>query len=66
LPLNTPSEPLIQQAGVSVIMVCSRGQQSAILPSDDDIANMIVNRRVDLESQQLLDILRHRAVITQN
>jgi peptidyl-prolyl cis-trans isomerase SurA len=66
LPLNTPSPPLIQQSGVSVVMVCSRGQQSAILPSDQDIANMIVNRRVDLESQQLLDILRHRAVITQS
>jgi peptidyl-prolyl cis-trans isomerase SurA len=66
LPLNQPSPPLIQQAGVSVVMVCSRGQQSAILPSDEDIANMIVNRRVELESQQLLDILRHRAIITQH
>jgi peptidyl-prolyl cis-trans isomerase SurA len=66
LPLNTPSQPLIQQSGVSVVMVCSRGQQSAILPSDQDIATTIVNRRVELESQQLLDILRHRAVITQN
>jgi peptidyl-prolyl cis-trans isomerase SurA len=66
LPLNQPSEPLIQPDGVSVVMVCARGQQAAALPSDQDIANMIVNRRVDLESQQLLDILRHRAVITRN
>ena len=49
-----------------MVMVCSRDQEAAALPSDDDIANMIINRRVDLESQQLLDILRHRAVITQN
>jgi peptidyl-prolyl cis-trans isomerase SurA len=66
LPLNQVSEPLIQPDGVSVVMVCSRDQEAAALPSDDDIANMIINRRVDLESQQLLDILRHRAVITQN
>lgn len=66
LPLDTPSEPLVQQAGVSVVMVCSRGQQAAVLPSDDDIRNMIIERRVELESQQLLDILRHRAVITQD
>jgi peptidyl-prolyl cis-trans isomerase SurA len=66
LPLNKPSVPLVQQDGVTVVMVCARGEQAAQLPGDDDIANMIVNRRVDLESQQLLDILRHRAVITQN
>lgn len=66
LPLNTPSPPLIQQSGVSVVMVCSRDQKSAILPSDQDIETMIVNHRVELESQQLLDILRHRAVITQH
>jgi peptidyl-prolyl cis-trans isomerase SurA len=66
LPLNQPSPPLVQQDGVTAVMVCSRGLQAAALPSDDDISDMIVNRRVDLESQQLLDILRHRAVITQN
>jgi len=66
LPLNKPSVPLVQQAGVSMVMVCSRNEQAAALPSDNDISNMIVNRRVELESQQLLDILRHRAIIQQN
>jgi len=66
LPLNKASVPLVQQDGVTVVMVCSRSQQAAQLPPDDDIANMIISRRVDLESQQLLDILRHRSVITQN
>lgn len=66
LPLNKPSPPLVQQDGVSAVMVCSRGLAAAALPGDSDISNMIVSRRVDLESQQLLDILRHRAVITQN
>jgi peptidyl-prolyl cis-trans isomerase SurA len=66
LPVGKPSPPLVQQDGVSSVMVCSRGLQAVALPSDDDIATMIINRRVDLESQQLLDILRHRAVISQN
>ena len=63
LPLDQPSVPLVQQDGVAVVMVCARGMQAPSLPSDQDIANMIINRRVDLESQQLIDILRHRAVI---
>jgi peptidyl-prolyl cis-trans isomerase SurA len=66
LPLNHASEPLVQRAGVAVVMVCGRSQQAATLPPDDQIANLIVNHRVELESQQLLDILRHRSVITQN
>ncbi len=65
LPLNKSSPPLVQQDGVTAVMVCSRGLAAA-LPGDNDISNMIVNRRVDLESQQLLDILRHRSMITQN
>jgi peptidyl-prolyl cis-trans isomerase SurA len=60
------SKPLVEQSGVSVIMLCARQSEAASLPSDDQIANIIVERRVELESNQLLDILRHRAVITQN
>jgi peptidyl-prolyl cis-trans isomerase SurA len=60
------SVPLVAQDGVSVVMLCSRQQQAATLPSDDDIANIIIERRVELESQQLLDDLRHRSMITQN
>ncbi|HUW81076.1 MAG TPA: peptidylprolyl isomerase [Acidocella sp.] len=59
------SEPLVAQDGVSVVMVCSRQEQAASLPSDKDIAQIIVERRVELESQQLLDDLRHRSIITQ-
>ncbi len=66
LPLDHASEPLVQRAGVAVVMVCGRSQQAATLPSDDDIANLIISHRVELESQQLLDILRHRSVIVQN
>jgi peptidyl-prolyl cis-trans isomerase SurA len=60
------SQPLVAQDGVSIVMVCSRQDQAVSLPSDDTIANIIVERRVELESQQLLDNLRHRSIITQD
>jgi peptidyl-prolyl cis-trans isomerase SurA len=60
------SQPLIAQDGVSVVMLCSSQQQAETLPSDDDISNIIVQRRVELESQQMLDQLHHRSIITRN
>jgi len=58
------SQPLVAQDGVSVVMLCSRGSEAQTLPPDEEIANIIVARRVDLESKQLLDTLRHRSIIT--
>lgn len=66
LPLNTLSRPLVEAAGVSVVMVCNRAQEKAQLPSDKDISNMIVERRVELASEQMMDQLRHRSVILQD
>jgi len=66
LALNTVSRPLVAQDGVSVVMVCTRGTSNVGLPSDDAIGNLIIERRVELESQQLLDSLRHQSVITQS
>jgi peptidyl-prolyl cis-trans isomerase SurA len=66
LPPGQVSQPLVAQNGVSVVMVCSKRQQAQSLPSDTDIANIIIDRRVELESQQLLDELHHRSIITQD
>ncbi|MCB5943464.1 peptidylprolyl isomerase [Acidocella sp. KAb 2-4] len=66
LPIGKVSEPLVSRDGVSVVMVCSRQQQAEALPSDEDIGNMIIQQRVQMESQQLLDDLRHRSVIVQD
>lgn len=65
LPLNTISRPLVESSGVSVVMVCGRSQEKAQLPSDDEITNMIIDQRVALEAQQMMDQLRHRSVILQ-
>jgi peptidyl-prolyl cis-trans isomerase SurA len=60
------SVPLVAQDGVSVVMVCTRQQQAATLPSDEEIGNIIIERRVEMESQQLLENLRHNSMIIQN
>lgn len=65
LPLNKISRPLVESAGVSVVMICSRTQEKQQLPPDQDIVNMIVDRRVALEASQMMDQLRHRSVILQ-
>jgi peptidyl-prolyl cis-trans isomerase SurA len=66
LPLGQVSQPLVTQDGVSIVIICSRQTSPVGLPSDDNIANAIINQRVQMESQQLLDDLRHRSIITQN
>ena len=65
LPIGKLSEPLVQATGVAVVMVCNRSQEKAQLPPDDQIVNMIIDRRVQLESEQMMDQLRHRSVIMQ-
>ena len=66
LPIGQPSRPLIAADGVSIVVVCTRQTQAAGLPADKDIGDMIIERRVDLESQQLLDNLHHSSIITQH
>ena len=58
------SQPLVAQDGVSIVTICSKATNAVGLPSDDQITQVIVERRVELESQQLLDDLRHRSIIT--
>jgi len=65
IPLNQVSQPLVAQDGVSVVMVCGRQTQAQGLPDDNQIRDIIIERRVQLESQQLLDDLRHRSIISQ-
>ncbi len=64
LPVGKVSQPIVAQEGASVLMVCSRENRAASIPADSDIKDLIVERRVELESQQLLDQLRHESIIT--
>jgi peptidyl-prolyl cis-trans isomerase SurA len=66
LPLGQVSQPLVAVDGVSIVIICSRESNPVGLPSDDVISTAIINLRIQMESQQLLDNLRHRSIITQN
>jgi peptidyl-prolyl cis-trans isomerase SurA len=66
IPIGQVSEPLVAADGASIVIVCSRSSSPVGLPSNDTIANAIINQRVQMESQQLLDNLRHRSIVTQN
>lgn len=63
LPLNTPSQPLIANDGVAVVMVCSRGREDASTPPPAVIARAILDHRAELLSRQLVSDLRRSAVI---
>jgi peptidyl-prolyl cis-trans isomerase SurA len=65
LPIGQVSQPLVARDGVSVVMVCSRQTQAQGLPSDEQIRELIIERRVQLESQQLLDDLHHQSIISE-
>jgi peptidyl-prolyl cis-trans isomerase SurA len=65
LPVGQVSQPLVAPDGASVVMVCTRQNVAQALPSDQDISQTIVERRVEMESKQLLDSLRHQSIISQ-
>ncbi len=63
LPIGQISQPLVSQHGVALVMVCSRATSTTGLPPIPAIANLLIQRRVSLESQQLMDALHRNAVI---
>jgi peptidyl-prolyl cis-trans isomerase SurA len=63
LPVGQPSPPLIAQGGVTLVMICSKSEQAAGLPSRDQIAAQLFNNRVGLAAQQTLDDLHRRGAI---
>jgi peptidyl-prolyl cis-trans isomerase SurA len=65
LPIGQVSQPLVAPDGASIVMVCTRQNVAQALPSDSDISQTIVERRVEMESKQLLDSLRHQSIISQ-
>lgn len=63
LPIGQPSEPLVSHQGISIVMVCSRDTSKIGLPDKKAIENMLIERRVSLESQRVMDTLHRNAVI---
>jgi peptidyl-prolyl cis-trans isomerase SurA len=63
LPEGKASPPLVASDGISVVIVCSRGQKNMADVSDPEIRNQLINERVELASRQLQRELRRRAII---
>jgi peptidyl-prolyl cis-trans isomerase SurA len=63
LPDGKASQPLIATDGISVVIICSRGEKNVSQMSDQEIHNQLLNERVELASRQLQRELRRRAMI---
>jgi peptidyl-prolyl cis-trans isomerase SurA len=63
LAVSKASQPIVTSEGVIVIMVCSREQKNLGVADDKQIAETILNERVELASRQLMRDLQRRAVI---
>jgi peptidyl-prolyl cis-trans isomerase SurA len=62
-PLNRPTQPLVGNDGISVVIVCSRDQKNLAATTPDEVKTQLLNQRVELMSQELIHILRRRATI---
>lgn len=65
LPDGKPSQPLVSEDGILVIMICSREQKNLGIPTREEISSRLINERVELASRQLLRDLQRRAQLDQ-
>jgi peptidyl-prolyl cis-trans isomerase SurA len=59
------SKALVTGDGILVVMVCKREQKNMAAMTRDDIANQLLEERVELASRQLQQDLKRRALIDQ-
>ncbi len=59
------SKALVTNDGILVVMVCKREQRNMAAMGRDDIANQLLEERVELSSRQLQQDLKRRALIDQ-
>jgi peptidyl-prolyl cis-trans isomerase SurA len=63
LAVGEASKAIVTQDGIMVVMVCSKEQKNLANMTRDDIANQLLEERVELASRQLEQDLRRRALI---
>jgi peptidyl-prolyl cis-trans isomerase SurA len=63
LPDGHPSQPLVAQDGILVIMTCSRQEKNLGLPTTQELTERIINDRIELASRQLMHDLQRRALL---
>ena len=62
---GVPSKALVTPDGVMVVMVCSKTQKNLAAMTREDIADQLIQQRVELASRQLEQDLKRRALIEQ-
>ncbi len=62
---GTASKALVTTDGIMVVMVCSKDQKNLAAMTREDIANQLLEQRVELASRQLQQDLKRRALIDQ-
>ncbi|WP_215745744.1 MULTISPECIES: peptidylprolyl isomerase [Gluconobacter] len=63
LPPNRVSRPLVSMDGIALLMVCNRQQKNLAQQSPSEIADQLMNERVEQASRQLQRDLQRRAII---
>lgn len=63
LTINRSSHPLVAPDGIALLMICSREQRNLAQQTPGQIADQLMNERVEQASQQLQRSLRRRAII---
>lgn len=63
LPPGKASRPLVSTDGIAILMVCARQQKNFAQQSPSEIADQLMNERVEQTSRQMNRDLRRRAVI---
>ncbi len=63
LSIGQASQPILQKNGVGVIMVCSKNQPKAFVPTRADVAETLMREHLDLLSQRYLRELRREAFV---
>jgi peptidyl-prolyl cis-trans isomerase SurA len=62
---GVPSKALVTPDGVMVVMVCSKQEKNLAAMTREDIADQLVQQRVELASRQLQQDLKRKALIDQ-
>jgi peptidyl-prolyl cis-trans isomerase SurA len=65
LAVGQATKALVTGEGIMVVMVCSREQKNLAAMTREDIANQLLEQRVELASRQLEQDLKRRALIDQ-
>lgn len=63
LPIERATHPLVATDGIALLMVCSREQRNLARQTPGQIADQMMNERVEQAAQQLQRALQRRAVI---